>query len=174
MKSDRGMSLVEVLAVLLLLTIVISPLYLLWENEIRSWYLISEETDLRNRANTAMASIQKDLLSAQIGANGESAIVLYDQNNVVVTSNFNNPYPKIGIWTNQSHTSGVTYQFRSDGLYRGVPGQAGTGTLVGLGGVDFSGSSFSLSENLVVVHLQVRGPHGSVYSSDFSSRYLFK
>ncbi|MFC4767985.1 PulJ/GspJ family protein [Effusibacillus consociatus] len=170
MKSDRGLTLVEVMAALLIFTIVIGSIYLLLEHGTRVWHETSEETNLRNQANTAMAYIQKSLTQAQTPPNGENAVRV-SSSRLEIRTAWESVTPPVV-------SDQIVFEFRPDStnhsvtrLYRGTLKNP-SGTAVSLEDTNFAGSAFALSGNRILIHLELKGPRGHVYRLDASARYL--
>lgn len=168
MKTDRGFTLIEILAALLIFTIVIGGIYLLLEHGFRVWYQTSEETNLRNQANLLMAYIQKDLGQTALPPNGEQAVVVSgDKLELEIRTGWQTTPPEKVMYKLQADSENGN-RIR---LYRQASA-SGSEIPVSRADIDLSGSSFELIGNLIRIHLQLQGPRNDVYALDASTRYL--
>lgn len=150
MRHQRGMTLVEVSAAILISTVILGMLFLLVERSLKDWYAITEETELRNEANAAMRSIQDDLnqaVSLDVITPKQIKISVKDKDGLVQVHN---------------------YEFRQDGFYC-------NNNRVSIRSDDFSQSSFTkIDDAHIKVHIQITGIRGQTFSADTYSRYQFR
>jgi len=173
-RYDLGFSLVEVLAVSVLLTLLLAVIYPLAQIGWRNWYHTDVETELRDAVNLVMGAVGKDLLRAAWKP-GHDAVEISDQRLVVVTDwsepSASNVVPEqFIVYTIQFDAlTGKTHIYR----YVGPPSEAGRGMRLAGEDVDFSGSSFQAQNpRRVLVKLQVQKRQQSLHTAA-SYRYGF-
>lgn len=137
-RCDLGFSLVEVLAVSVLLTLLLAVIYPLAQIGWRNWYHTDVETELRDAVNLVMGAVGKDLLRAAWKP-GHDAVEISDQRLVVVTDwsepSASNVVPEqFIVYTIQFDAlTGKTHIYR----YVGPPSEAGRGMRLAGEDVDF-------------------------------------
>lgn len=171
LNSERGLTLVEILASMVIFTMVIGTIYLLLEHGIQIWHQTSEETDLRNQAYTAIAYVQKELNRTATPPEGEEAVVITP---AASTSRLEIRTKWDTASTPPVVAESVIFEFRPDPnnaaitrLYRGTLTNQ-PGVPIGLADINFMGSYFARSGNHIRIKLQLRGPRGLEYRLDTS------
>jgi len=178
-KASRGFTLVEVLAVTVLITMLLGALYAMVNEGLRHWYQTSEKTELRNGANLVMHAIQKDLLKAKRSADGQHAVaVAADGQKLEIVTEWKSdqteelaePASVIIYTISKDPDSGLTKIWR----YVGVPTSDPTGMALVVGEIDFKNSRFEIQgSGLVEVQLSLEGPRKNRFEMAASFRYLY-
>lgn len=158
---NRGFSLVEVLAVSVLLTLLLTVIYPLAQAGWRHWVHTGVETELRNAANLVMGAVEKDLLRA-VTIDGHDAVEISDHQLTIVTdwsdeitSSKAVPEQVIVYTIEQDALTGRTHVYR----YAGPPSDVERGMRLASEDVDFAGSAFqrqSRRRAMVKVHVEKR------------------
>ncbi|OUM87220.1 MAG: hypothetical protein BAA01_09125 [Bacillus thermozeamaize] len=178
MKFSRGFTLVEVLAVTVLVTILLGALYAMVNEGLRNWYHISEQTELRNGANLVMQAIQKDLLKAKRSPDGQEAVSVVDKNELKIVTAWTQPDnsqpaqpTSLVVYTIVEESGKPATIFRYAGP---PPSGSALGMQLMVSDLDFSNSSFELQSNgRVLVKLSLKGPRKNDFHTSSSFRYVY-
>ncbi|MBX6396288.1 MAG: prepilin-type N-terminal cleavage/methylation domain-containing protein [Alicyclobacillaceae bacterium] len=170
-KAQSGMTLVEVMAALTILVLALGGISLLLGHLIRSWYQVSEKTQIQSSADLILRQISRDLTYSD------------NQDNVVkVTIDPTGLTLNIGIGPIGSDGSQIdrqiTYQVFQDPSTRRTVLSRTDGSrsiLVGSTDCDYAGSYFATDAmpDRVKVHLKVTGPRGSIHEVEGSLKFRF-
>lgn len=165
-KGSRGFSLVEVLAVSVLLTLLLAVMYPLIHEGWRNWHHTGVRTELRNAANLVMGAIEKDLLRAAV-ADGQEAVAISGDRLKIVTAWDAGATPQAA-----SPKTVIVYSIvREPGMHRTFlyryagPPSASLGMRLAGEDVDFSGSEFQRQpRQRVLVKLCLQERHRKLHS----------
>lgn len=171
----RGFSLMEALAVSVLMTLLLAVIYPLVQTGWRHWHHTGVETELRDAVNLVMGAVEKDLMRAA-STPGREAVDVSDRRLSVVTAWSENASAsgavpeRVVVYTiEQDGSSGLTHIYR----YVGPPSGAGPGMRLAAEDVDFTGSSFQRqNRRRVLVQLQAQKQRHSLQTVS-SYRYGF-
>lgn len=182
-KTSRGYTLVEVLAVTAIMTFILGTLFLLVIQGLREWNFVREQTEQRNGANLVMHAIQKDLLKARPYTSEQEhrdgVYVSSDQKQLRIVTEWeagqsNNPVTQKSVIVYTIHKDPVTQQTKVYRYAGSPPNEGQLGMELVTNDLDFDGSKFDLQNNygrgrvLVVLSFQ-----GSNHTFSSSFRFVY-
>lgn len=180
MKTNRGFTLVEVLAVTVLMTILLGALYAMVNQGLQHWYKTMEQTELRNGANLVLSAVQSDLLKAKRSSDGQDAVyVSPDKKELRIVTKWEpvqsgqpaTPKNLIIYTIQKDPATQLTKVYRHAGL---PPTGGQVGMQLGINDLDFGGSEFELQGNgRVLVSLSVKGLLKNEFHTATSFRYVY-